>query len=419
MSKLKSLIVIIILALLVWLLVPVYGFYAHKGDLPYWQDATFHLPESLPQQQTTYLVQYANSAKQAMALLHQQQQRINSPAISAAVAIDGQLIWAGASGYADLACQCSATTATQFRIGSTSKALTATALAQLVADKMIDLDAPLSYYFNPIANPAWQSVTARQLASHTSGLPHYKNNTDLIGLYKSIALNEQFDDVTDALELFDSSELLFKPGTQFSYSSYGTVLLSALMQQVSGSTYLDVMQQRVFSPLLMDATQAESQSNKTPNQATFYWQNASQSHLLRPWRSVNLSHRLAAGGFLSTPSDLVKLGSAYLNPHYLSDEIKSLFWTPQKLANGQVNEQNYALGWRVGEAALAAPLGKTKFIHRGGVSRGSQSLLIVLPKYKTAIAININTNTEVFWDFGKISLQLAEIFLNNHSAAIN
>lgn len=145
-------------------------------------------------------------------------------------------------------------------------------MAQLVADKMIDLDAPLLYYFNSITNPAWQSVTARQLASHTSGLPHYKNNTDLIGLYKSIALNEQFDDVTDALELFDSSELLFKPGTQFSYSSYGTVLLSALMQQVSGLTYLDVMQQRVFSPLLMDATQAESQSNKTPNQAIFYWQ---------------------------------------------------------------------------------------------------------------------------------------------------
>jgi len=49
--------------------------------------------------------------------------------------------------------------------------------------------------------------------------------------------------------------------------------------------------------------------------------------------------------------------------------------------------------------------------NHGGVSRGSQSWLMVIPQYKMALAVNINANTETFWDFGSVSTELARIFI--------
>ncbi|RXE91069.1 hypothetical protein [Pseudoalteromonas phenolica] len=80
-------------------------------------------------------------------------------------------------------------------------------------------------------------------------------------------------------------------------------------------------------------------------------------------------------------------------------------WTPQQLNNGEINPQNYALGWRDAKNLL---LDKYTVYHHGGVSRGSQSMLIVIPELSLSIAANINVNTEVFWDFGEVVTALAE-----------
>ncbi len=392
---------------------PVYQAMAHKGKVDF---LPFHqfidIPYPFPTQQEINNKTYQQTGTYALQTISAHAIGINAPGISAAVAIDGQLVWAGAAGWASIESSIPVNTDTQFRVGSTSKALTGTALARMVDAKQIELDNPIAKYLISLPNEQWHNITPRQLASHTAGLPHYKDNSDYLGLYRTLALATRYEQVKDALTIFDNSALLFTPGTQFSYSTFGTVLLSAAMAGAADKSYLEIMQNQVFTPLDMAATKAEFQANSQDNLATFYWNNKGRNEQVRKWRDVDLSHRLAGGGFISTSSDLVKLGAAFLQDDFISAKTREMFWTPQVLPNGDETPNGYALGWRVITRKIDDTIGEITFANHGGVSRGAQSWLMVIPKYKMAVAVNINANTKVFWDFGKVSIQLAKMFIH-------
>jgi serine beta-lactamase-like protein LACTB len=129
---------------------------------------------------------------------------------------------------------------------------------------------------------------------------------------------------------------------------------------------------------------------------------------------VDLSHRLAGGGWISTSSDLAKFGQGFISDNFISRNIRQEFWTSQKLNNGKVNNQSYAIGWRANELNLRGELGWVSYAHHGGVSRGAQSFLMVIPKYKLSLAVNINSNTEVFSDFSEIVRPLARLFISQY-----
>ena len=398
-----------VIAILVW---PVYESMAHKNKvsfLPFYQFD--EIPSVSPTDQRLYQEKYKEPASKALDLITKHKLAINAPAISAAVSIDGKLVWSGASGWSDIENKVPVTTNTQFRIGSTAKALTGTALARMFDAKMIDLDSKISVYMDNLPNDNWQNITSRQLASHMAGLPHYKENTDYLGLYKTITLSSRYEQVEQSLSVFDGSELLFKPGTQFSYSTLGTVLLSAVMENAANTPYLEIMKKQVFEPLNMTATMAEFQGEHSKNLAKFYWNNKGRSNSVRQWRDVDLSHRLAGGGFISTSSDLVKMGCAFLDNEFISEKTRDIFWTPQTLPDGSETPNGYSLGWRVLTREIDTKIGEITFANHGGVSRGAQSWLMVIPEHNMSIAVNINSNTKVFWDFGKVSMQILKPFL--------
>ena len=218
-------------------------------------------------------------------------------------------------------------------------------------------------------------------------------------MYASVALNTHYSDVNNALDVFDATQLTFEPGSQFSYSTYGTVLLSAVMQEAAGKPFLELMQEQLFTPLELNFTGDEAQFEVQGMLATFYWHAGWKSQKVRVWRNVDLSHRLAGGGFVSTSSDLVRLGNAYFNKSFISQITKHKIWTPQKLSNGDINQQNYVIGWRVSQLLVGDKT--VDYMHHGGVSRGAQSLLVLIPEYKLSIAIKINAKTESFRRFLK------------------
>lgn len=156
---------------------------------------------------------YADAGARATQLLAAVRERLGVPGLSAAVSIDGRVVWAAASGWADVERRERLSTETVFRIGSTSKALTGTLLARYVDAGIIDVDMAIAHYMPQLPNPEWAQVTPRQLASHTAGFPEYEENRDLWGLYQTVMLQRHFGDVVDALEVFD--ELLSVPGTAF------------------------------------------------------------------------------------------------------------------------------------------------------------------------------------------------------------
>jgi CubicO group peptidase (beta-lactamase class C family) len=406
-SRLIIVITLAACAALAWLGAPIYGFKAHQGKLPLSPFGWVVLPAEAQSQSRLDDPDYAQAGNIALEILRRHRAKIAAPALTAAVAVQGQLVWSGAVGWEDVERQRAATPATVFRIGSTSKAVTATVLARLYERGVVDLDTPIDAYLSSLPNEAWRAITLRQLASHQSGLPHYKENTDLVGLYRSIALRRQFDDVRDAVSVFDDSELLFAPGQGFHYSTLGTVLLAATMAHATDKSYRTLVAQEITQPLGLDSiAEAPPSAAGHADHAIPYF---SDGHRLRPWRDVNLSHRLPGGGFAATSRDLARLGAAWLDEKYLSASTRARFWSPQVLADGQVNAQNYALGFRVGE--WVSPDGK-RYVHanHGGVSRGGQSWLMILPEQNISIAINTNRKTDEFADFAIVYRELLTTF---------
>ena len=391
-----SIVLLLFAGRLAW---PVYQFFAHRGAAPMSPFGWHSIDGDVPTTQEAFDPRFEQAGSRALALMEKHRSEINTPALSAAVAIGDELVWVGAVGYADIAKQTPATPATIFRIGSTSKAITGTTLARLVERQTIDLDAPLSNYLAQLPNAAWAEITPRQLASHSSGMPHYKENGDTLGLYQTIALDHHFADVRDALALFDESPLLFEPGMDFYYSSLGTVLLGAVMSEVAGMPYRQLVKQEVIGPAEMTSTFPDAdRDSRTDRLATFYY---TEEDRFREWRDVDLSQRLPGGGFVSTPSDLVRLGSMYFDEDYLALQTRETFWTPQRLADGEVNEQNYALGWRWREWDIDG-IGIARNANHGGVSRGSQCWLLVFVDYTMSMAFCTNRKTDEFIDFGSL-----------------
>lgn len=349
---------------------------------------------------------FTDAVIQANQLVNTHRAGLNVPSLSAAVAVDGQVVWAGAAGWADIAAGTAATPETTYRIGSTSKAVTVSATARLLEQGTIDLDAPVSRYVEALPEK-WRALTLRQLHSHTAGLPGYENNRDRLGQLDSFILWKRYEDVADSLAQFDDAPLLFEPGEDFYYSSYDVVLASVVLQAASGTPFLDLIRKEVFVPVGMVSTDADHNPDASGYRAVSYTRSGARFH---PWRRVDLSSKLAAGGFVSTPTDLVRLGAAYLHGNFLRKETVETLWTPQVLNNGTINEQSYALGWR-SQRRFSDWYGDDLWIvHHGGISKGSMSWLVVYPDIDIVIALNTNARVEEFSDFSKASTRLAEIF---------
>jgi CubicO group peptidase (beta-lactamase class C family) len=108
----------------------------------------------------------------------------------------------------------------------------------------------------------------------------------------------------------------------------------------------------------------------------------------------------------------VRVASAWLDDDYISEATREQFWTPMRLNSGEVNEQGYALGWRVNPESTSrfgedAPV---RIVHHGGVSRGAMSWLILYPELGIAVAVNINTEADEFSDFSSVEPEITRLF---------
>ncbi|MEM9839824.1 MAG: serine hydrolase domain-containing protein [Pseudomonadota bacterium] len=377
--------------------VPLYGFQAHNGDAPFppwgWERPSGEAPKA-----GSADLQYTVTGAQVLAAMEAHREKIGAPGMTAAVAIDGRVVWRGAVGWADIAKNEAMTSDHALRIGSTSKALTASALVQMVQDDTIDLDRPITDYLDDTANESWSKITPRMLASHMAGMPHYGDNKDADGLIGSFRLRRNYSDMTSALVQIDQAELLSEPGTTFEYSSLGTVLLGATMEAAADKRYREIVRDEVLVPAGAERTFVAPRKGKADqNLATFYFLDPSNDRF-RAWRPVDLSHRLPGGGWASTSVDLVRIGSLWLDDDFVSPELRNAFWEPQRLSDGSVNEQDYAISFRWREWEVdGAPLARNA--NHGGVSKGAQSWLLIYPDLDMVIAYNMNGRTDTFSPF--------------------
>ena len=277
------------------------------------------------------------------------------PGLQVAVAVDGKLVWSEVFGYADVARHARVTRTTMFRIGSVSKPLTSIAVAQLVLGGKLDLDAPVQRYVPSFPQKPWP-VTTRELAGHLAGIRHYQGDE-----FRS---NRPYPSVTAGLAIFENDTLLFEPGTRFAYSSYGFNLVSAVIEGASGENFLAYMGAHVIRPLGLTHTAPDHVDSLIPDRTTFYDPDTVHGGCqVSP--PVDNSYKWAGGGFLSSAEDLVRFGSALLQPGFLPQSSLDLLFTSQKTRDGQPT--GYGVGWFVATDSL----GHHRAFHGGGAVGGT------------------------------------------------
>lgn len=327
---------------------------------------------------------YAGTVEESRRLARALAANDNLAGLSVAVAIDGEIVWAEGFGWTDVESRTPITPRTRFRLGALSKPLTAVGAALLHDRGRLDLDAPVQRYVPAYPRKQW-TVTTRQLMGDVGGVHRIRgDNNDAMPTGHCARLDE-------AVAMLAGDPLLFEPGTQHRYSIWGWVLVSAAVEGAAGEPFPRFMVRQVFEPLGMERTVvAETEG----------LDGVAHGSERRP----DYSCVAGGGAFVSTPMDLVKLGSAMLKPGLLRADTIAAFQTPTRLASGAPT--TYALGWTVRSVQLAGKPARV-VSHRGSPAGGTVSLL-TFPDLGLAIAAAANAADARGVD--PLALQVAEAF---------
>jgi CubicO group peptidase (beta-lactamase class C family) len=255
-------------------------------------------------------------------------------------------------------------------VGSISKPFTAAALGLLCQQGKLDLDAPIRRYV-PSFPDHGVSITVREVGGHLGGIRGYKPNEPESQVH--------YPSVDSSLSRFRDDSLVAEPGTKFVYSSYGFVLLSAVIEHAAGIPYLDFMRDSVFQRLDMTHTVPDDPVLVIPGRARWYDLQPDDSYHNSEFS--DLSYKWAGGGFLSTPTDLVRFGTAMLHAGFLNDATLHVLETSQVTATGKPTQ--YGIGWFVSDSTRFI---KQRTIRHSGGAVGSTANLLLYPDYDIVVA---------------------------------
>ena len=298
-------------------------------------------------------------------------QRHQIPGISLAICRDGQVVRAQGYGLANVELDVATKPETVFQTGSVGKQFTAMAVMMLVDEGRLGLDDSISKYF-PGAPASWQGITVRHLLTHTSGIKDWEGKTDID--YRKDYTEDELLQV--AMKLPPD----FAPGTQWSYSNTGYVLLGILVHKVSGKFYGDFLTERVFSPLGMESTRVISELDIVKNRAAGYTLEEGKLQN-QEWVAPSLN-TTADGSLYTTTLDLSKWDAALWSRRFLKPESYEAMWSPVKLQDG--TSYPYGFAWSF-DVQRREPV-----IQHSGSWQGFKTAIVRYPGHKLTVIVLAN-----------------------------
>jgi serine beta-lactamase-like protein LACTB, mitochondrial len=321
----------------------------------------------------------------------------NLPGMSVAVGVGGSLVWAEGFGFANVQERTLVTPNMRFRLGTASIALTSIAAGLLLEKGSLKLDDEIQTYVPEYPKKQWP-VTLRQLMAHTAGIRTDAGDEGPFG--------ERCERPVEGLNLFKEKPLLFQPGTQYRFSSFGWILVSAAVEAAAREPIYAFMRNQIFEPLGMSDTRPDSATDPIPNRVTFYFPRfaADNRYGLQDAPPVDYSCYAGAYAFLSTPSDLVRFGLAVGGGRLLQPATVQLLQTSQRLPSGE--ETGYGLGWDL-EAGEFSGAQRRIVGHDGDSVGGMVASLMSLPERGIVVAVMTNTS----WvDTFEVAKKIAQAF---------
>ena len=296
----------------------------------------------------------------------------NAPGAAIIAVKDGQIVFRTGYGLANLELDVPIAADTVFRLASITKQFTAVAILILMEQGRLALEDPITRFW-PDYPTHDQIITVEHLLTHTSGIRSYTDMPEWPPLWR-----KDFS-VQELIDFFKDQPMQFAPGTRWAYNNSGYHLLGAIIEHLSGQSYEQFIQQRIFAPLGMRQSYYDHTKRIIPKRASGYqkepdgYTNAEYLSMTQPY---------AAGALASTVDDLAIWDRALSRGALLQVATLARAWTPYRLADGTLTDYGY--GWR-----LSAWQGHQTMEHSGGI-HGFATYALRIPAEGVFVALLSN-----------------------------
>jgi CubicO group peptidase (beta-lactamase class C family) len=295
-----------------------------------------------------------------------------------------------AFGFADRGSLVPNTVQTPFRLASVSKSLTAVAVMQLVEKGKLSLDSRLESFLPGFPNG--DRITIEHLLGHRSGIP---SDVYLKGFaeksIQGISLNEAVDWIRK------EAQPRFEPGTRFDYSNSGYLLLTAVVEKVTGRPFERYLAENLFSVAGMKSSGLDSLANASPLRAKGYSRNDKGEVVDCPYRDPSFGW--GCGALYSTVGDLFRFNRALVDGRLLSEGSRRMMWTAR---SDTTWNNRYGFGWFIQD------LDGSSSIVALGSTGGYVATLRYFPEEDVVVAVLLNHDfmlySELFEEISRIAL---------------
>ena len=302
-------------------------------------------------------------------------QASKTPGAAVAVVLGDQVVFSHGYGLASVDTGAPLTPDMLFRLGSTTKMFTASAVVGLALEGKLDLNAPVSRYISGL-DPTIGQLTANQLLSHTSGL---HDEAPMFGSHDDAALG-------NGIHAWKADFLFAPPGRIYSYSNPGYWLAGYLAETVNGKPYADVIAERIFAPLGMQRSTVRPAVAMTWPLAQGHEIRDGHPAVIRP--AADNASGWPAGSIFSSALELSRFVIAFMNDgrldgrQVLPQKLIAIMSSPHAEIPG--GDQHYGYGFE-----LSASRG-VHWVEHGGSRAGYGSTIRMAPDRKFAVIIVAN-----------------------------
>ncbi|MBT3368055.1 MAG: beta-lactamase family protein [Nitrospina sp.] len=310
--------------------------------------------------------------------LDEKMSEYNIPGAVIGIFVPGRGTWLKAKGKADIEANKDMNLTHTLRIGSISKTFNATIILQLVDEGLLNLEDTLNRFVPWVPNS--ENITIRQLCNNTSGIFNYGEDHDLNMEYVNSDFLAHYTP-EELVRVAIGHEPYFPPGKGFHYSNTNFVLLAMIIEMVTGNTFKEALEKRIFKTLNLNNTTfpVDQSIHMTGNYSHGYLE---ADGVLKDYTVSDHSIQWGAGGIISDLSDLELwaevLGEGLLISKEMQDE--RLKWSP----HSESGIFKYGMGvFYLGD-----------FVGHDGGCIGFNTALFYLPSKKATFIILLNQSND-------------------------